>query len=433
MPITKEKIKGIKYELAFEVSKEDFESRLDNLLAQFAKTHKEHGFREGRVPMDVIRSKYERHFIGEAMDAIVNETLSSYFKDKDISPAAQPSVNVDSFVRGGALKFSAAFEILPAMKEIDFSKITLEKLVAKASDKDVDEAIGNIADSRHTSEEVKEDRKAKKGDIAIIDFEGFVEGKAFDGGKGADYPLELGSGAFIPGFEDQLVGRRKGEDVEVNVSFPKDYGHAALAGKKARFKVFVKALREKIVPTIDDALAKELKRENLADLKKYVRGLLEKNYDDRAKNLMRDRLLDELAKERVEVPESLVVREVDYLFGEHSRVHDHGALGEKEIKKEKDELGKQAESRVKLGLIIAEAGRRGNVSVSDDDMQQALLAEAMRYPDRAQQVFEYYSKNQGAREALRAGLYEDKVVDLILSKARIKEKSVDAKELMKKK
>jgi trigger factor len=433
MAPTKEKIKGIRYELAFEIPPADFESRLGAMLEKFAAKHREHGFRAGRVPLDVIRSKYENQFIGEAINDAVGEMLSTYFKEHDINPAASPNVSVDSFVRGGALKFSAEFDILPKLDAIDFSKITVEKLVAKASDKDVGEAIKNIADSRHSSEEVKEDRKARKGDIAVIDFEGFVDGKPFNGGKGADYPLELGSGAFIPGFEDQLVGRKKDEHVEVNVTFPKDYGHAALAGKKALFKVDIKSLREKIVPAIDDAFAKELKRENLDDLKKYVRELLEKNYADTAAGIMKDRLLDELAKSRVDVPQSLVEREVEYLFNEHARHHDHGALGEKEIKKEKDELRKQAESRVRLGLIIADAGRRENVFVSDDDIQQAVLAEAMRYNGQAERVFEYYSKNQDAREALRASLFEDKAVALMLSKVRVKEKHVDSKELAKKK
>jgi trigger factor len=432
MALTKEKIKGIKYELAFEIPGAEFESRLGAMLEKFAATHRERGFRAGHVPMDVIRPKYERHFMGDAMDGLVNETLSAYFKERDISPAAAPSVSVENFDRGGALKFASEFEILPKVRDIDFSKITIERLVAKASDKDVDEAVGNIAESRRTAEKIDVDRKARKGDIAVIDFEGFIDGKPFDGGKGKDYPLELGSGAFIPGFEDQLVGKMKGAH-EVGVVFPKDYGHAALAGKKALFKVEIKELREKKVPAIDDALAKELGRENLADLKKYVRELLEKNYADTAETLMRDKLLDELAKEKLEVPDSLVEREAEYLFDEHSRRHDHGALSEKEIKKEKDEFRKQALSRVKLGLIIAAVGAKEHVAVSDEDMQQAILKEAMRYPDQARQVFDYYAKNPGAKESLRAGLFEEKAVALILSKVKIKEKSVDSKELAKKK
>ena len=432
MSITKEQIKGIKYELSFELTGEDFESRLKGMLEKFASTHKEKGFRQGHVPMDVIRSKYEQHFIGDVMNELIGETMSAYFKDKGINPVASPSISVDSFVRGGAFKFSAQFDILPKIKDIDLSKIMIEKPVAKASDKDVDEAIQNIASSRHSSEEVKENRKAVKGDIAIIDFEGFVDGKAFEGGKGSDHRLELGSGAFIPGFEDKLIGKTKGPH-EINVTFPKDYGHAALAGKQALFKVELKGLRKKIVPEINDEFARELQRESLADLKKYVRELLEKNYMNAAVSVMKDRLLDELTKEKIDLPESLVEREAEYLLGEHAR-HRQTEPDEKEAKKEKEEFRSQAQRRVKLGLIVAHIGTREKIEVSEDDIQQALLKETMRYPsEQASQIFDYYAKNKSAKESLKAGLFEEKVIDFILSKTKVKEKPVSAKELMKRK
>ncbi len=430
MQPTKEKVKGIKYELSFEIPTEEFETKLNEQLTEFAKTHKEKGFRPGHVPMEVIKQKYEGHFIGDVINSLINESLSSYCKEHDITPAIQPNIKVDSFVRNEPLKFSADFEILPHIKDIDFSKITLEKKVAHATDKEVNESLENIAKSRYTTEPVSSDRKTKSGDIAVIDFEGFEGGKAFEGGKGENYPLELGSNTFIPGFEDQVIGHSKGDSFDVNVEFPKDYGHAQLAGKPAVFKVKINEIKEKKIPEINDAFAVELQRKDLADLKSYVKELLEQNYETASKNMMKDELLDKLADEKIELPESLINQEVEYMFHQFQHTTSE-KLDEKAEKKKKEELKKQAENRVKLGLIIADIGKKEKVEITQNDIQQAIMAEAMRYPQQAGQIFEYYQKNPSAAEAIRANVFEEKVLDLILSKIKTKEKEVPATEFTK--
>ena len=430
MQATKEKVKGIKYELSFEIPVDEFEKKLNEQLTEFAKTHKEKGFRPGHVPMEVIKQKYEGHFIGDVINSLINDTLSSYCKEHDITPATQPNVKVDSFVRNEPLKFSCDFEILPIIKDIDFSKITLEKKVAKATDKEINEAIENIAKSRFTTESISEARKIKSGDIAVIDFEGFDNGKAFEGGKGENYPLELGSNTFIPGFEDQIIGHSKGDEFDVNVSFPKDYGHATLAGKPVVFKIKLNDIKEKKIPAIDDAFAVELKRKDLADLKSYVKELLEQNYENSSKAQMKDELLDKLADEKIELPESLVNQETEYMF--HQFQHSSSEkLDEKAEKKKKEELKKQAESRVKLGLILADIGKKEKVEISQNDVQQAIMGEAMKYPTQAGQIFEYYQKNPSATEAIRAGIFEDKVLDIMLSKVKTKEREVKPEEFTK--
>ena len=427
----KEKIKGIKYELSFEIPADEFETKLNSQLAEFAKNHEEKGFRKGHVPMDVIRSKYEGHFIGDVINALINDTLVAYCEEKKINPAVAPQVKVDSFVRNEPLKFSADFEIIPEIKDIDFSKISVEKKVAKATDKEIDEAIQNISNSRYTFEEITEDRKTKKGDVVDINFVGSVDGVEFEGGKADNYPLELGSGAFIPGFEDQLIGKSKGDDVDVNVEFPKDYGHEKLAGAKALFKVKINAIKEKKIPVVDDKLAVELKRKDLADLKSYVKELLEQNYETSSKNLMKDEVLDKLADEKIEVPESLINQEVEYMFAQHKQMNPSEKLDEKAEAKKKDELKKQATSRVKLGLILADVGKKEEVKIDQNEIQQAIMQEAMKYPSQAQQIFEYYSKNPQASEGIKAGIFEDKVLNIILSKVKVKEKEVNASELTK--
>ncbi len=431
MQPTKEKIKGIKYELSFEIPADVFETKLSEQLAEFAKNHEEKGFRKGHVPMDVIRSKYEGHFIGDVINNLINETLVSYCEEKKVNPAVAPQVKVDSFVRNEPLKFSADFEIIPEIKDIDFAKISVEKKVAKAGDKEIDEAIQNIANSRYVFEEIKDNRKTKKGDVVDINFVGSVDGVEFEGGKADNYPLELGSGAFIPGFEDQLIGKSKGDDVDVNVEFPKDYGHEKLAGAKALFKVKINAIKEKKVPAIDDKLAVELKRKDLADLKQYVKELLEKNYETASKNLMKDEVLDKLADEKFDVPESLVNQEVEFMFAQYKQTNPNEKMDEKAEAKKKDELKKQATSRVKLGLILADIGKKNEVKIEQNEIQNAIMQEAMRYPNQAQQVFEFYSKNTQALEGIKAGIFEDKVLDVVLSKVKTKEKEVSASDLMK--
>ena len=431
MQSVKEKIKGIKYELSFEIPVDEFEAKLTAQLEEFAKNHEEKGFRKGHVPMDVIRQKYEGHFVGDVINGLINDTLVKYCEDKKINPATAPNVQVDSFVRGEPLKFSANFEILPEIKDIDFSKISVEKKVAKATDKEVDEAIQNIANSRYSVEEIETDRKTKKGDIVDINFVGSVDGVEFEGGKADNYPLELGSGAFIPGFEDQLIGKAKGDDVDVNVEFPKDYGHEKLAGKKALFKVKINAIKEKKIPAIDDQLAKDLKRKDLADLKSYVKELLEQNYEAASKNLMKDEVLDKLADEKIDVPESLVNQEVEFMFAQYKQANPSEKMDEKAEAKKKDELKKQATSRVKLGLILADVGKKEAVKIEQNEIQQAIMQEAMRYPTQAQQIIEYYSKNPQATESIKAGIFEDKVLNTIIAKVKTKEKTVAPSELMK--
>ena len=427
----KEKIKGIKYELSFEIPTDVFEAKLSEQLTEFAKNHEEKGFRKGHVPMDVIKSKYENHFIGDVINTLINETLVSYCEEKKVNPAVAPQVKVDSFVRNEPLKFSADFEIIPEIKDIDFSKFSVEKKIAKAGDKEIDEAIKNIANSRYTVEEIAENRKTKKGDIVDINFVGSVDGVEFEGGKADNYPLELGSGAFIPGFEDQLIGKSKGDDVDVNVEFPKDYGHEKLAGKKALFKVKINAIKEKKIPVIDDKFATDLKRKDLADLKSYVKELLEQNYAMASKNFMKDEVLDKLADEKIDVPESLVNQEVGFMFAQYRQANPQEKFDEKSEAKKKDELKKQAVSRVKLGLILADIGRKNQVKIEQNEIQNAIMQEAMKYPNQAQQIFEYYSKNPQASEGIKAGIFEDKVLDIILSKVKTKEKEVSAVDLMK--
>ncbi len=426
MKVAKEKIKDLKYNLAFVVSSDDFEKELETQILDFAQNHKEKGFRKGHVPVDVIKSKYENHFINDVLNSIVNKSVSEYCKDKKITPVSNPKLTVDEFVRGKDIKFSVEFEILPEIKDIDFSKITVTKKIAIATDREVNDSLKNIADSRHTLKDVVEKRVTKNGDVVDINFVGSVDGVEFKGGKADNHMLELGSHSFIDNFEDQLLKKNVGDELDVNVKFPKDYGEASLAGKKAVFKVKINAIKEKIVPEINDEFAKQLNRKDLADLKIYVKELLDKNYETTAKNIMKSDLLEKLGSESFDVPEVLVEQELDYMMYQFKN------LDQKAQDKKRDELKKQAVSRVKLGLVLAEIGKKEKLQITEQDIQNAVMQEAMKYPTQAKQIFEYYTKNQNALETLKAGAFEEKVLDFILGKVTVKEKKVDPKDLIEK-
>ncbi|MCL2440094.1 MAG: trigger factor [Alphaproteobacteria bacterium] len=428
---TKDKVKGLKHELFFEVPAPEYERALSSELAEFQKTYETKGFRKGCVPLNVIKQKYPGAFENEVITRLVNESVREYCDAKKLTPAIRPNVDVEDMKEGQPVKFTVVLEVLPTIKPVELEKLSIDRPTAKPSDKDIDEAIKNIATSRASSEKITEDRKTKKGDVAVIDFEGFVDGVAFEGGKGENHPLELGSNQFIPGFEDQVIGHKAGSSIEVNVPFPKDYGHAALAGKKALFKVKINEIRERKIPAINDEFAKELKRENLADLKKYVGELLAQNYVQTSTALARARMLDALAKEKVELPEGLVDREVDYMWQNANARRDVSKLTEKEIEKEKKPLYDDAERRVKLGLLLAEIGKLNSISASDEEVQQAIFQEAMRHGQQMMQVVEYYKKNKDAAEMIRAGIFEDKTLDFIISKAKVKEREMKPDELMK--
>ena len=430
MQPVKEKIKGIKYDLSFELDTKNFEKELDFKLQDFAKNHSEKGFRKGHVPLSVIKTKYENHFINDVLNEMINKTLQEYCSNAGISFAASPNVKIDEFVRCKNIKFSVNFEILPQVKEIDFGKITLEKQIAKAGDKEIDEAIKNIANSKAKLVEVKENRKTKKGDNVDIDFVGSVDGVEFEGGSAKNYLLELGSGSFIKGFEEQLEGYNIKDEVNVNVVFPKDYGKAELANKKALFKVKINAIKEKIIPVIDDKFATELNRKDVADLKIYIKELLENNYETYSKNLMKDELLEKLSEEKIETPEVLVTQEIEYMLYQF-KTTSSVKMDTKTEEKKKDEFKKQAISRVKLGLILAEVGKKEKIQIENNEIQNAIIQEAMKYPSQSKQIFEYYTKNPQAQDTIKAGIFEDKVLDFILSKVKIKEKQVEQNVLLK--
>ena len=429
---TKEKIKDLHYSLNGKISADDLQKAADKVLTEYGKTAKMKGFRPGHIPLSVLRQRYNASAWGEAIDRAINADLQKYVADKKLRMANQPHVDFAGYNIGEDVEYTMEFDILPEMPEIDLSKITVTKKVTKFDEKEVDTALENIRKSRSVAEKQDAKYKAADGDVTVIDFKGFVGKKAFEGGEAKKHHLILGSGAFIPGFEDQIIGHKTGDEFDVNVTFPKEYHAKELAGKKARFEVKIHEIRKHILPELNDDLAKEVGHESVAKLKEHIRKIIETQYEDAAQREMRDELLEILGeKVKMDLPQSLVTQELDMAKREHDAQHAH--CDDKDCKNHKwDEKQekKDAERRVRLGLVLAEWGTQHKVEVTRNDLQQAIWAEASRYPD-PKPIFDFYNKNQNALTMLRGMIFERKALDAMLKHVKHKEKSVPAEELFK--
>lgn len=424
----KEKIKDLHYSVNGVISADEIQKVADEILTEYGKTAKMPGFRAGHIPLTVLRQKYNASAYGEAIDKLMNRDLDAYLNDKKIRLAGSPKADLPGYEMGKDVEYSLEFDILPELPDIDLAKITVTKPVSELDKGEVDRALDNIRRSRSTFEKQDEKYKAKSGDSVIIDFKGFIGDTAFPGGEASKHHLILGSNAFIPGFEDQIIGHKAGDKFDVNVKFPSEYHAADLAGKDARFEVLVHEVRRQILPEMNDELAKSVGFDTVDKLQDHIREILKEQYADAGQRAMRNELLAVLAdKVKLALPENLVEQEFAMARQEHE--HHNAEHGHNHKWDEKAER-REAERRVKLGLILAEWGNKNKVEVTRDDLQQTIWAEASRYPD-PKQIFEFYNKNQNALAMLRGMLFERKALDEMLKNVKVKEKTVKPDELFK--
>ena len=427
----KEKIKDLHYSVNGLISADELQKVADEILLEYGKKVKMPGFRTGKVPLNILRQKYNASAYGEAIDKLMNRDLESYVADKKIRLAGAPKVDLAGWTIGKDAEYSMEFDILPTLPAVDLEKITVTKKVAELDEKEVETALENIRKSRSTAEKQDAKYKAANGDTAVIDFKGFIGDEAFEGGEASKHHLILGSGSFIPGFEDQIIGHKVGDEFDVNVKFPENYHAENLAGKDARFAVKVHEVRKHILPELNDDLAKQVGQESVEALREHIRKIINEQYDEAAKRDMRNELLDVLAdKVKLDLPETLVEQEYNMAKSEFDHQHSHCGDAKCEHKWDEKQEHKDAERRVKLGLILAEWGTQNKVEVTREDLQQAIWAEAARYPD-PKQVFEFYNKNQNALAMLRGMIFERKALDAMLTHVKTKEKTVPADELFK--
>ena len=394
------------------------------------------GFRKGKVPMALLKKQFGQRIMGEAMQSAVDNALRDHLEKSGDRPAVQPRIEMkggEEWKEGDDVVVSVEYEALPAIPEVDLTDLKLERLKVKAEDAAVTEALENLAKNAQNFEDRKKGTKAKDGDQVVIDFKGMVDGEAFEGGSAEDYPLVLGSNSFIPGFEEQLVGAKAGEDVTVNVKFPDDYGHPTLKGQDAVFECTVKAVKEPKPAEIDDELAKKFGAESLDKLKEQIGARLEEEYAGASRAVMKRALLDQLDdKVKFDLPQVLVDAEANQIahqlwHEENPDVHDHnhGAI------EPTDEHRKLAERRVRLGLLLAEIGQKAEITVSDQEMTQAVFRQARQYPGQERQFFEFVQQNPQMQQQLRAPIFEDKVIDHIAETAKVADREVSKEDLEK--
>lgn len=424
--------KGLKRGYEVTITAKEIDGKIETRLKEVGKNLKVPGFRPGKVPMNVLRSRYEDNVLGEVIERAVNDYTNKTIQDNKLKPALQPKIEIKSFDKGKDLSYTVELEIIPDFEVQDIKKLKLEKLVTKPDDKAVDEALERIAANHKSSEAIKGKRAAKEGDIVVIDFDGECGGERLPGMKSADFHLELGSGSFVDNFEDQIVGKKAGDEFQVTVTFPKNYGNAQLAGNKATFDVVLKEIREAKPMGIDDELAKKVGMEKLDDLKSAITEQLQAEYDRVSKMKLKRALLDTMDEQYdFDIPEGMLEMEFDAIKRQAEYEKRHEEKDEKaELSKDDiEELKVIAKRRVRLGLVLSEIGTEKKITVNDQDLQRAVIAEAQKYPGQEAQVFEMFTKNQQMLDNLRAPVFEEKVVEYILGEVEIKEKEVSLDEL----
>lgn len=435
MQVKQLKQDGLNHELEITLEAKEVDARVDQRLKEVSKTIKMPGFRPGKVPMAMMKQKYGKAVLGEVLESAVNETSAEALEQQNLRPAMQPKIEVKSFDEGKDLVYTLSLEVLPKLeiKDKDYKGFKLTKLVAKSDDAAIDEALARIASFRKTSAPITEKRATKSGDIVVMDFHGRTadDNVAHPGMHAHGHHLELGSGQFIPGFEDQLIGQEKGAKVEVKVSFPENYGAKELAGRDAIFDVEIHDIHESKEAEINDEFAKSLGLEDVAALRKAVAEQTDKEFDSHSRLKLKKELLDLLdAAFAFEIPAGMKAMELENIMRQVEMDNQQRGVDAEMTEEEKAELETIADRRVRLGLILSEIGNQNNIKVADAELQRAVIQEAQKYPGQEKQVFDYFAKNRNALESLRAPLYEDKVVDFIFALAEITEKEVSVEELM---
>ncbi|MEL7109771.1 MAG: trigger factor [Pseudomonadota bacterium] len=436
-----ETIEGLSRTYKVSVSKADLLDRFDQRIEEIRPQMNLKGFRPGKVPASHVKKMFGKDIMGEVVQALVQETSQKAIEDADVRPAGQPEMKMESdmekVLEGEAdLAYEMSVDVMPEFEPVDIKKLAITKPVAEVNDDEIDARLNQIAEANPQYDKRAKTAKARTDDAVVIDFLGKLDGEPFEGGAAEEHTLVLGSNSFIPGFEDQLVGAKAGDEKEVNVTFPENYQAENLAGKEAVFEVKVHEVRAPKTPEIDEDFAKGLGLEDLDKLKELVTDQIKNEFGGASRAKAKRNLLDQLDdKHDFELPPKMVEQEFNQIWQQLQAEMDAGRTAEEDKDKSEDELKAEyrtiAERRVRLGLVLAEIGRVADIQISEQEVQQALISEARNFPGQERQVIEFFQKDPNAMAQLRAPIYEDKVVDHILETAKVKEETVSKDELLK--
>lgn len=432
MQITAKEHTGLTHNFHVVVPAADIAAQVEVELQSLSSKVKMPGFRPGKVPMTVLKQKYGKDVMGDVLQASINNATKKLVDEKKLRPVMQPDVKITSFEEEGDLAFDIAVDVMPELPTIDFSKMTVDEYTFELPESEVSESLERLAKSRrhpHTK-----DGAAELGDVVKIDFLGKRDGVPFQGGEGKGFQLELGSGQFIPGFEEQLVGLKAGDKKTIEVTFPEQYHSKDLAGQPATFDVTVHEVAYLHTPEVNEKLAQSLGFEGLEGLKKAVSGQLNAEFQSAARAKAKKQLFDLLDKEvSFEIPAKMQQMEFDSIW---KQVEQAKKAGDPELK-DKDEaaLKKEyetiADRRVKLGILLSEIGRTNNLQISREELSAAVMEQARNYPGQEDKVFEFYRKNPAQIDELKGPILEEKAVDHILGQVKRKEVKTTIEALMK--
>ena len=434
MQVTETLSDGLKRGFTVVVPEPELAAKREQRLAELGKTMQMPGFRPGKVPMSMVRKRYGDAVAAEIVEGAVNEASDRVLSERNLRPAMQPKLAVTKPGQNSDLEFTLELEILPEIAIPELGDITLSKPVAAVTDEAISDALSKMAEQRKSYTPVEDPRPAVAGEQLTVDFIGRIDGEAFQGGTASDVAVVVAGQGFIPGFSEQMEGMSPGETRKITVNFPEDYGAKELAGKQAEFEITAKALGVAQVPAVDDEFAKGLGLESLEDLRTKISEQIGREYEQMTRLKLKRSLLDALAERaRFEAPVSLVDAEFGEIWRQVEQEKAAGRADPEDAAKDEETLKAEykaiADRRVRLGLLVAEIGRANEVTVSDQDLQRAMFNEAMKYREQAMQVLEFFKKNPQALERFRGPIFEDKVVDFLLTRVTQEETSVTAEEL----
>jgi trigger factor len=445
MQVTETNADGLKREFKIVIPAGELETQISHRLDELGRQIRLPGFRPGKVPPQLLRRRYGNAIRGEVLESTVQGSSAEAMRERNLRPALQPRVEIVSADEGADLEYTMSVELLPDMPQPDFVALGLERLAVEIPDDDVDSAVARMAEQFRKSEPVT--RAAKSGDILLADVVGKVGDQELPGTKAEGRQIELGAEGLLPGFTEQLTGVKAEEQRVVKVTLPENYGNPDFAGKEAEFAIVVKEVRERQPAVIDDKLAEEVGLENLAELRQEMRDRISRDYSALTRQRLKRQLLDKLAAQyNFPVPPGMVEIEFNNIWQQHEAekayaVQSATAGGEtpaeaaptapaEDDEKLKAQYQSLAERRVRLGLLLADVGRNANITVTQDELNQALIREAQRFPGQERRVLDYYRQNPDAAGNLRAPIFEEKVVDYIVELAKPGERKVSPQQLL---
>ena len=434
MQLTQTNVDGLNHEYEIVVSAAEVSDKISNRLKELQQTVRINGFRPGRVPISILRQRYVSSVMGEVLEKVVGETSQKALKNEGVRPALQPRIEIKSFEEDHDLEYVMQVEVLPEIEAPDLKALKFTRMKVETTEEEVESAVERLAERNRAFSEVKRKRKSKIGEVLVIDFSATVNGESLKNGRGENFNLALGANSFLPGFDEQLVGAKEGEEHSINVILPDSYPDPSVQGKEAVFEVAIKKHLEPEDLTITDELAKGLGLEDLAALKEATRGELERGYNSQSRTRLKRDVLDTFAKSHdFEVPQGMVDQEFKGIWLQIEQdMQRAGTSWENEKQTEEEarvEYHAIATRRVRLALLLSEIGRQNNVVVPQEELNQAVMDQARRYPGKEQEVLDYFKGHPEAISGIHAPIFEDKVIDFIIEMSDVSEAQVSLEEL----